>query len=256
MKLAEFLKLTTILSINDIKARNSRNKLGLLWWFLDPLAMMAVFYFVVVVLFERGGENYHIFILSALMGWQTFSRSLSASANSLNSSKTLILQTNLPLSIWTVVPALVNGFFGIVGLLVLSLFTYEYIGWDLLLILPILVSQQIFAIGLGSYLAIATAKFPDTTKILTFVMRAWWFLSPVLYNEARVMESERIADWIKDIFVMNPMAAYLPAYRAIILDTDELHVERLLIWTAISLVMLFSGHYLLRRRKNKLAKSL
>ena len=50
----------------ELKAEAQRYYLGVLWWLIEPVFYMLVFYFVFAVLFRRGTEN---FVVSCSLAW-------------------------------------------------------------------------------------------------------------------------------------------------------------------------------------------
>src|SRR5690606_18530469 len=46
--------LLTLFQVN-VKTTVASARLGWLWWFIDPLVMMAIYYFIIHVVFQRGG---------------------------------------------------------------------------------------------------------------------------------------------------------------------------------------------------------
>ena len=45
----------------DLKTSVATTRLGVLWWILDPLLLMAIYYFIVMKVFNRGGEGVPFF---------------------------------------------------------------------------------------------------------------------------------------------------------------------------------------------------
>ena len=57
----------------DLIAEVRRGYLGILWWFIEPLLYLSVFYVVFVFVFDRGGEDGVAFLLTGLVVWKWFS---------------------------------------------------------------------------------------------------------------------------------------------------------------------------------------
>lgn len=234
------------LLLSDLKQNAASTRLGAIWWFLDPLAMMAVFYFLVRVVFERGGEDYHLFILSALIGWQWFARSLNSSAGAVLGSAGLMAKGRIPLLTVIIVPIITNAIYCFFGFLIIKLiawspFTLQF-GW----LLIAMIVQIVLTVALGTLLSIATVYLPDTKRALGFILRAWWFLSPVLYDVSKVLDSTKVPEWAKDAFLANPMTTLLPIYRSALLNYPLEGLDRLPLIAAVSVVTLGIAVLLLR----------
>lgn len=235
-----------VLLVGELKNNTANNRLGFLWWFLDPLAMMAVFYFVVQVVFKRGGEDYHLFILSALLAWQWFARSLTGSANAIAGAAGLLSRTRVPPGALILVPIIANGMFALVGLLLVKLISGTSWGMQTLWVFPGLLVQMLLSAGIGTLLATLTPVFPDIRRMLGFITRAWWFLSPVLYDASRVMDASGVPQWAKTAFMMNPMTVLLPIYRWALLDRGTVYLDKLPVLAVISFVLLVVSIFVLR----------
>ncbi len=74
-------------------------RLGVVWWIADPIIMMSIYYFMVRVVFNRGGENYHLFALCGIVAWQFFSRALRSGSRTITNNKSMIQQVGIPVSV-------------------------------------------------------------------------------------------------------------------------------------------------------------
>src|SRR5690625_1241531 len=111
---------------SGLKAEHRNSYLGYFWWLLDPLLNIAVYYFLVVVILDRGGENYAVFLVIGLVVWRWISSSINTSANSILRYSSIINQVYLPKFIFPLsftITQLVNFLF---GLIVIALFLTVY----------------------------------------------------------------------------------------------------------------------------------
>ena len=81
-------------SLLNLKSEASRNVLSYVWWILEPFLYMLVFYVVFEMLLNRGGENYTTFLITGLIPWMWFMKSVSGSSGSIINSHALITQLN------------------------------------------------------------------------------------------------------------------------------------------------------------------
>lgn len=94
-----------------LKTTVATTRLGALWWILDPLILMLLYTFVVKIVFDRGGPNYHLFALCGIVTWQSFSRSVNLCSTALTKNSQLIKQTSLPMHLYVLLPPMVQSFF-------------------------------------------------------------------------------------------------------------------------------------------------
>lgn len=56
----------------DFKKRYYNDKFGLLWALVNPLSQIAIYFFVFTRIFNRGGENYELYLFCGLVIWIAF----------------------------------------------------------------------------------------------------------------------------------------------------------------------------------------
>ena len=56
----------------DLRAEAERTYLGVVWWFLDPLIHISIYYFVFSVIMSRGTENFIAFLAVGVIVWRWF----------------------------------------------------------------------------------------------------------------------------------------------------------------------------------------
>ncbi|MCG8433572.1 MAG: hypothetical protein MJA83_06040, partial [Gammaproteobacteria bacterium] len=141
-------------------------RLGPIWWLLDPLVMMAIYYFVVHLVLGRGGDNYHVFLLSGLVVWQWFARAMTRGTNAISSSVALITKIRIPLFTLLLAPVIVNMFYAIIGFMVVMLFAGQIPVFATLSLIPLMLVQCILTLALISFLSILRVFFADTGRLL------------------------------------------------------------------------------------------
>jgi len=72
LQLLLYRHLLVNLVARDLTVRYKRSVLGLLWAMINPLLTMLVMSLVFTQIFERGVDNYPIYLLSGLLLWQLF----------------------------------------------------------------------------------------------------------------------------------------------------------------------------------------
>ena len=122
----------------EIKTSVATTRIGILWWIIDPLLMMLIYYFVISVVFERGGPNYHLFILCGIVSWRFFASALVGSGNSIASNKSLLFQVSIPLPLIVTIQPIVRCFFALFGIVIIIIMSYSKVGLHTLAILPLM----------------------------------------------------------------------------------------------------------------------
>jgi ABC-type polysaccharide/polyol phosphate export permease len=134
--------------------------------------------------------------------------------------------------------------------------SYSSIGFQTFALIPLIILILFIAFGLGLFLSVAEVYAKDTNNFVMYFLRAGFFLTPILYSPERVYGSERIPEFIKAIYSLNPMAWVVPAVRNILLDGTMYDVNSYLILFVFSLLFVQSGLIVVRRLTPNIVKSL
>jgi len=231
--------------------------LGFAWAFLTPLLMIFLYTLVFSQILglrfrEVEGDsavNFGIYLYCGLLPFLTFSQSLTKSTNSIKSNSALISKTAFPpeiLPLATSLTAIVDKLFGL-GVLILVVAVLGYgVEWTLFLLPVILVSQLIFTLGLGYLFSVLGAYLPDVKETLESVVRAMFFVTPIIWPASRVEGTN-----LQFVVDYNPLAFLVEAYRGAILDGVAPDTSSLLIFTLFSVALLICGFALFVRTKRR-----
>lgn len=201
-------------TLAELRAEAARTYVGFLWWVLDPILFMMIFYLVFGVLLERGGEHFVQFLLIGLVAWRWFHSTLTHGCNALPAGRGLIRQVYLPKVLLPLVDILSDLIkFGVVLLLLLAFLWWSGFGprpsW---LALPLLVLVQLLLITGLTLLAAALMPFlPDLKQLITHTLQMLFFMSGIFYDASRIPAAYR--DW----FFLNPMAFLIDAWRTVLM---------------------------------------
>lgn len=258
----------------DLKLTVSTTKLGWIWWVLDPLIMMTIYYFMVGVVFQRGGDDYHLFALTGIVSWSFFSRSLRKVSSSISTNSSLLVNTSIPLEIFTIAPAITQCFFAVVGYTIIIvwvcigalinseggvvtqlIFLFNHVIYCSQII-PLVFLILLFSYAIGLFFAIVSVFISDLSKFIDYALRGGFFLTPILYSASRVMDSERIPDILKFVYSLNPMGWIITSMRDVILEARLINFNAYILFLIVGLVFVQLAIMLLRCSKIKLSKYL
>ncbi len=223
----------------DIKNRVANRRIGWVWLILDPLFLMAAYFFMIKIVFSRGGENYHLVVLAGIISWQLFSNVINGVSASLSRNKSLISQLNIPLVVFTVVPVIVNLFYASMGSLVLIAWSYETFSINVIYFPMILFVIAMLGYGIGLIFAVLIAFIPDLREIIKYMLRVGFFLSPVLYPVERILESSSIPLVIKNVYLMNPMVELITNLRGSVLLVSDVSMQQVFLWLLFVLALVY-----------------
>lgn len=238
------VELVVYMTLADLRAEASKTYINYLWWVVDPILSMMVFYVVFGLLFKRTEPDYVSFLLVGLVAWTWYSRSLSHASNSILSGKSLMNQVDMPKLVFPIVTLLTDFTKFWVVLMVLLFFTWvadHGLGIAYAALPLVILTQFLLCAALALLLAAAVPWLPDLKPLVDHLLHLQMFLSGVFFAAASIPEPYRF--W----FYLNPMAGLIEDYRAILLDGLWPHWVRLGTIAGLSLLVLILGVWLLRR---------
>jgi len=249
--------LTTVYREYQTKYRNSL--LGGLWNLINPLAMIFIYTIVFSKVMQArlaGVENqfgYSIYLCAGVLTWGLFTEILNRSQNIFIENANLIKKISFPrlcLPSIVVISALLNFAIVFVFFVLFLIVAGKFPGVVILAIIPVLMIQVMFAIGLGISLGILNVFFRDVGQFFTIFLQFWFWLTPIVYSVETLPEYARV--WI----ALNPMSNVVMAYQQIFINAKSPDWINLLPVTLISLLLVINGLYLFRKYSGEMVDEL
>lgn len=240
------------LTLREIKARYKQSFMGFFWIILNPFFQMLILSFVFskVLKFTNIGIPFPLFLYAGLLPWTLFSSSLSSGISSLESNASLIKQIYFPREILILSTLLAKVFdFLLAFSIFFIMMIYYQIPFSLyiLLILPILLIQFIFTYGLSLLLSAANLFYRDVQYLFGLLITMWFYLTPVIYPTEIFPQAWR---WI---FMINPMAVFINAYREVLFNATLPKFSSLGIGLTISLILLLVSYIFFKKLEKTFA---
>ncbi len=250
------------LTVRDLKVRYKNSLLGVAWSLLNPLLMMVVLTTVyAIMLGQNKNHDFPAFILSGLLPWNFFAATITAGTNSIVGNAPLIKKVYFPreaLPVSILLSNLVNFLITIPLLIILSLLLgVQLTPWILMLPLVIVV-QMIFSLGVTLLLAAFNVFYRDVQQILSVVMLAWFFLTPIVWD-ANVLPASKVVFGIdlpiqRLVYILNPMASIIATYRDLIYYGRSIGWDFFLRTIVTSLLILAIGYAVFHHLHDRFAE--
>lgn len=233
---------------SEAKARIYDKSLGLAWLLVEPVIMAGLYYFITTVIFSFGGEERHfLFILVSVIMWRWFSRTVDGAPLCVVAYGGILKQTNFPVMMVVVSFMATEVFFWGMGFFVLIVFLMFYGVYPNItyFVLPlVLITQFSLMFVFTMFFSIAGTFIKDLSGVLYAFTSIWWYLSPGIYPISKIPEEYL---WV---YMLNPFAHILPAYRDILMDAKVPDLMPLLFIFVISTALGLLGVRLFNRAKN------
>jgi len=214
-KTQHYLTIIIQKSVSDIIAESRRGYIGLLWWVVEPVLYMGVFYLIFVAGFRRGGEGAVAFLLIGLVVWKWFDSSIRQSANCITVNSGLIQQVYIPKFIFPMIVVLTSTikFLVVFVLLIIFLVVIGHVPTLSWLAIPAMMIVQLFLmLAIGGLLAAIVPLLPDVRLIIENGLTLMFLMSGIFFDISSVSPNVQV------YLNLNPMLGIIKNYREILIE--------------------------------------
>jgi lipopolysaccharide transport system permease protein len=228
------------IAVTDLKVRYKNSILGILWSLLQPLMTFIVLLIVFTgLMLNRSIENYPLFLLLGIIGWNFFDRATGFSLVSIVTKPQLVKKIYFPREVLV--------FSACLTALMMSLIEFALFGvfmivagvlptWAIVLFPAVLLIEFVFALGVGLAISALNVTLRDIQWIWPVIMQAGFFLTPIMYS----------LDTLKGVpfawaLAYNPMGNILDGFRYVLIGRPTPLLNGLAYAALIALAMLAIG---------------
>ncbi|NEB81245.1 ABC transporter permease [Streptomyces sp. SID14478] len=206
-----------------LTAQYSQAKLGQVWQVATPLLNALVYYLIFGLILGAdrgmGKEVYIPFLVTGVFVFTFTQSSVMAGVRAISGNLGLVRALHFPrasLPISFALQQLQQLLFSMIVLFIVACAFGSYPSPSWLLIIPALVLQCLFNMGLALIMARAGSKTPDLAQLMPFVMRTWMYASGVMFSIPIMLKGK--PGWIADVLQWNPAAVYMDLMRFALID--------------------------------------
>jgi teichoic acid transport system permease protein len=199
-------------------------RLGQLWQVLTPLLNSAVYYLIFGILFQqnRGIYHYTAYLVIGVFIFSFTERSIVVGSTVMRANITLIRALYFPRACLPLAYVMVEFEQLLASMLVMFaivLGTGEPLTWYWLFLVPVLVLQATFNMGVALMMARLGAGAQDFSQLIPFLTRIWRYFCGVMYAISSL--PAKLPEWSKDVLSLNPAAVYISLTRYAIMSSQR-----------------------------------
>lgn len=185
--IAKRRELVLILIERNLKIRYKSSFLGFFWSLLSPLFLIGIYsLFLGVLKFPIHLPT----LVTGIIAWQFLAMCMGDSLYSIVGNANLVTKAAFPRVILPLSMVGANAVNFLFSFIVLSIYlvvvgaAFGGVWW-----LPgIMLTQAALCLGMSMMVGAANVFFRDTEHVISVIMLAWFFLSPVIYEPEMIME--------------------------------------------------------------------
>ena len=237
----------------EIRGKYKGSWLGIMWTFLNPLLMLAVYAFVFPYILRVNVENYTIFMIVALIPWNFFTTAIQTGAGCVVANGNILKKVYfpreiIPISITT--SQLVN--FLITCLIMFIFIIVSGVGFSIhILLLPLIILIQfILTLAFNFVLSALTVYAHDIDHFVGVALTLGFYATPIVYLSTMLPQKFQ---WAMKV---NPMAVLVESYRAVLYYHQLPDFKILGIWAVLSVVLLIIGYAIFKKLEKSFVEEL
>lgn len=243
-----------MLVIRDVQKQYRKYRLGYLWTLLEPLGMSLVLWFVFSELLgarKLGLQPYLLFLTIAILPWWWFTKGVAASTRVFRRDTGQLLVSLLPTQVWVLRVQLVQFVEFLVSLpvAIIAIIVTQELPGPLIILFPVaIVFQFLLMYGIGLLLSSWSVVVPDLERLVRIVMRAMFYLTPVLYSISNIPAS------VQPFAALNPMVGVLGLYRIGFWPEEIESAAQYGLSFVVSVALIVTGFLVFRRLEHRILK--
>ncbi len=238
----------------DLRGKYKGSVLGYFWTLLSPLLQLLVYTIVFSIIMRAGYDRYYFFLFVALVPWIFFSGSITSGATLVINQKDLVNKIYFPreiLPISHVVAQMVNMMLSLLIVFGVQITIGQVMSIKCFLWLPVIILLEfLMTLGFTFFFSAITVYFRDIQFLISVVMLAWQFLSPIMYG------LDMVPDRFVKFFYINPMTCILLSYRDILYYRVIPSPIQILLATGYAIVILIIGICVFEKLKKHFSEEL
>jgi len=245
-------KLMASMVRRDILARYRGSFGGSLWTILNPLLLMATYFFLFGIVLKQKfeGGSYVLYFLAGILPWLAFSEAVGRSPTIMLEYRSFVKKLVFPLETLPVNLVISGAVTEAIGLVIFTLgllYARHSVPVSVLWLPLLIVPQLLFTVGLCWFLAALGVFLRDLGQVIGFILTAWFFLTPICYPESQ------LHGWTLKLLSFNPIFVLVSGYREVLLKNHAPDAGPLIALWIGAIVLAILGHAWFHRLRRSFA---
>jgi lipopolysaccharide transport system permease protein len=226
MPFSQYFRLIDTMARMALRADASRFFLGYVWWVLEPLLWVTVFYVVFTMIMVSSRSDFLVFLMTGKLVFVWFSKSVTQASSSIVNSKGLVGKINVPKTLFPMA-VIQEGLYRQIAVFALlfsfllgSGYAITGIWWYLL---PVILVTYVVIVACAFVGARLVCLARDFLQLISLGMLFLMFTSGIFWDARELNDPHKT----ETILALNPLAFIVDCYRQILMHNtppDMLHL--------------------------------
>ena len=240
----------------ELKTEVANSYLNWIWWVLDPLFSMLIYYLIFGVVFKAKEEYFTTFLFIGQTMWAFFNKNVVQSVKLIKKNKSIVARVYIPKFVILVSNMMVNAFKMAISwiiVVVMMIATKVPLSSHLLCFIPVLIVMIMVTFAFSVNLMHYGVFIEDLGNVMNIVMKLLFYMTGIFYSiEKRLGPDHPLV--AKILLHVNPMALLVTDMRNVVIYDKAPHWKWLLIWAGISILLSIIGIRKIYKNENTYVK--
>ena len=243
----------------ELKAEVASSYLNWIWWVLEPLCLMLIYWFIFGIVFSNKQAYFPIFLFVGITLLNFFNSCVSSSVKCVKRNKGIISNVYIPKYILLLVQMLVNAFKMMISMaiVVFMMIIQRVPVSPLLAYVPlILLTLFVFSFAVSVHLMHFGVYIDDMAHIVRIVLRVMFYMTGIFFNIEERLSGPGLKGLAGTILSQyNPTALIVISMRKVLLYKQSPHWLKLLGLLVVSVLVAIWGVKRIYKYENSYAKT-
>lgn len=239
-----------------LKTEVANSYLNWIWWILDPLFSMMIYYLIFGIVFKAKEPNFTIFLFIGQTMWTFFNKNVVQSVKMIKRNKSIVSKVYIPKFVLLLSNMMINGFkmcISWVIVIIMMLLQHVKLTPYAFCFVPILLVLFLGTFAICINLMHFGVFVEDLGNVINIIMQLLFYMTGIFYSiENRLGPDHPVL--AKIINYGNPMALLITDMRGAILYKTMPHWIIIGLWTLISLLFAIIGVRTMYKNENSYVK--
>lgn len=241
---------------SSLKTEVANSYLNWIWWILDPLFSMMIYYLIFGIVFKAKEPYFTTFLFIGQTMWAFFSKNVVQSVKMIKRNKGIVSKVYIPKFVLLISNMMVNGFkmlissvIVIIMMIVSEVELSAYVFW----FIPILIVLFLVTFAVSVNLMHYGVFIEDLGNVINIVMQLLFYMTGIFFS----IDSRLGPDYPTVATVLtygNPMALLVKNMRNVLLYKQEPNYLALAIWAVVAVVLSIIGIRKIYKNENSYVK--
>lgn len=236
-----------------LRSEVSNSYLNWIWWILEPMLEMAVYFVIFGYFLKMGEDHFPVFLYTGIIMWNFFSKSVTGSVGLVRRNRDIVTNVYIPKTVILLKDILVNVFKMLLSFLVVAVMMVRYRiipGVRIVFFVPVLLTLIVFTFAVSSFMLHLGVYYEDLEYVVSILLNVMMFFTGIFYSIERLVP----VPFGRILGTLNPMAFLIISMRKALIYGKEVSAGWLLFWLVLSAGLSIGGIWTVRRNENNYVK--